>query len=294
VAFLQAVADDSASDVGDRRLFLAGFMNSAEKWRLFCDAWDDELKAGRPISYLRMTEANSFRGQFRGWTKAQRDEKLRGFARVARHFKPISFHVSISRAQNSNVLTPTAPRGVANPHFLCCFAIAAMLSRYIFSQDASLPVEFIFDQQNGVDDDMGLFFDYMKANLPQEAANLISNKPIFRDDKQWFPLQAADMLAWHLRKNHEVRGAWHLDSSEPLYNPEGHLHMELDQSLQDWADEFAKLPGIDKMQSRSEWRKLKREIRRLTAAGFIPPYGSRLKNFLYALRAKLAKLAGLS
>lgn len=289
MAFLQAVADDSASDVADRRLFMAGFVNSAEQWSLFCDAWGDELKAGRPISYLRMAEANNFRGQFRGWTEAQRDAKLRGFARVARHFKPLSFHVSISRVESSNVLKPTAPRGLANPHFLCCFAIAAMLSRYVASQNAAVPVEFVFDQQNGVEDDMGLFFDYMKANLPREAANLINDKPLFKDDQLYLPLQAADMLAWHLRKNHEVYGAWHRDAGEPLYNPEGHLHMELDSPLHNWADQFAKLPGIDKMQSKSEWRRLKREIRRLTAAGFIPPYGSRLKNVLYALRRKLAK-----
>jgi hypothetical protein len=291
LTFLQAVVDDSASDVGDRRLFLAGYLNSAERWALFSDAWGDELKAGRPIHYFRMTEANGLRDEFRGWTDVQRDEKMRGLMRVVRHFKPFSFHVSISRKQNSDVFTPTAPRGLASPHFLCCFGIVSSLSQHIADQNIKTPIEFIFDQQTGVEDDIDLFFDYMKKSLPRKARKLISHRPIFRDDKLYFPLQAADMLAWHLRKNHEVNGSWsRQDSGESLCNPNGHLHGELDVLLPSWADQFVEMPAIQNMQSKSEWRNLKREIRRVTAIGFVPPYGSRLKNLTYPVLMKLKSL----
>jgi hypothetical protein len=57
LAFLQAFIDDSASETGDQRLFMAGYITSAETWVHFADAWAKELKSAPPISYLKMVEA---------------------------------------------------------------------------------------------------------------------------------------------------------------------------------------------------------------------------------------------
>jgi hypothetical protein len=77
MASLQAFIDDSASDTGDRRLYLARYLNRTDRWALFSEAWREELKAAPSIAYLKMSEANAFVGQFKGWTTADRDEKLR-------------------------------------------------------------------------------------------------------------------------------------------------------------------------------------------------------------------------
>lgn len=79
---LQAFCDDSASDKGDKRLFMAGYLDRADRWQLFSEAWLEELQALPSIAYLRMVEANNLRGQFKGWTKKARDQKLKGLARV--------------------------------------------------------------------------------------------------------------------------------------------------------------------------------------------------------------------
>ena len=100
MAFLRAFTDDSASDVGDRRLFMAGYMNRTELWARFAEAWAEELRGAPSIEYLKMAEAQNLRDQFdwrKGWTEEKRDEKLRGLARVIRHFNPISFQMSIDR-----------------------------------------------------------------------------------------------------------------------------------------------------------------------------------------------------
>jgi hypothetical protein len=120
LAFLRAFTDDSGSEVGDRRLFMAGYLNRAELWALFADAWDEELKASPSIDYLKMAEAQNLRDQFdwrNGWTEEKRDEKLRALARVIRHFNPMSFQVSIDRRHFYQVLEPVSPRGLANPTF---------------------------------------------------------------------------------------------------------------------------------------------------------------------------------
>ena len=58
LAFLKAFIDDSAAETGDKRLFMAGFINDANSWSLFSEAWDEELEPfrhaaeGAPVRWL--------------------------------------------------------------------------------------------------------------------------------------------------------------------------------------------------------------------------------------------------
>ncbi len=176
LVFLQAFADDSASEVGDKRLVIAGYLNRADKWALFSEAWDEELRAAPAIEYLKMSEANNLGGQFRHWTKEARDEKLRGLARVIRHFEPWSFETSVSRDQYYRLVTPVAPRG-SNPHFVCDFSFVAGVVRYAKSQRIKTPIKFIFDEQEGVSDDIKMHFDQMIRALPWSTRKLIGGTP---------------------------------------------------------------------------------------------------------------------
>jgi hypothetical protein len=291
LALLQAFADDSASDTGDRRLFMAGYLNRADRWALFADAWDEELRGAPSIDYLKMVEAQHLRGQFQGWAAETRDEKLRGLARVIRHFEPFSFQFSVSRERFDRLLQSVSPRGLGNPHFTCCFGIVASVARYAASQKSGLPIDFIFDEQSGVSADVQLFFGEMKKTLPRAARKLINGTPVFRDDKQFLPLQAADALVWHLRREHEVCVP---PDTLPMANllrcSSGHLMSEIDDAtLESWAAHHSRLPGIDKLQTKSEWRNIKAVIARLSSIGFVPPHGNRWKNKAYTVRERIAK-----
>jgi hypothetical protein len=46
---------------------------------------------------------------------------------------------------------------------------------------------------------------FWKAHEPMEARNtMFGDPPVFRDDKWMLPLQAADLYAWHARKEREL------------------------------------------------------------------------------------------
>jgi hypothetical protein len=152
LAFLRAFTDDSAAQKGDRRLFMAGYLNRADVWARFSEAFDSELRASPAIEYLKMSEANSLQGQFEGWPVAQRDEKIAALARIVRHFKPFSFQFSVDREQYDQTARPASPYGLADPHFWGCFGIISGLTRFAADQGIRTPIEFIFDQQDGTDD----------------------------------------------------------------------------------------------------------------------------------------------
>jgi hypothetical protein len=297
LAFLRAFSDDSAGETGDRRLFMAGYLHRAAQWALFSEAWDEELRATPSIDYLKMSEANSFRDQFerrKGWTEQKRDEKLRGLARVIRHFAPISFQFSIGRKVYENDLTPVSPRGLGVPHFVGCFGVVSGLARYVASQGIKVPIEFIFDEQQGVDADINLFFSHMKKSIPKNARNLIDGVPIFKNDKDklFLPLQAADMLAWHLRREHEFCVLPNtLPMADLLRNNLGHIVWEAgDDMIRSWANHHSKLPGISQLQSKGQWRAIKGEIARLSSLGIDSSTVGHRKNIFQRTRERIVRL----
>lgn len=278
----EAYSDDSAAESGDRRLFIAGYLNSTEGWALFRDAWDECLRTEPKIDYLKMVEANGLRGQFGGWSESERNKKLRRLSFIISHFRPISFSFSISRRDFDTELGGLSPRGL-NAHFISIFAVISGIVRYIEASRAYTPVQFIFDTQHGVDVDLQLFLDWMVRHLSPDARKLINGHPRFEDDNTLNPLQAADMLAWHLRRNHELGDC----DKEMLGRILGEVHLssELDVShLRDWREEFSRLPMLDQMQKQSEWQRLRAGISHLKMAGYRFPYGNRWKNTGYLTR----------
>ncbi len=202
---LHAFIDNSASDVGSRRLFLAGYIHGAESWISFSAAWRAALVHPPAIQYFKMAEAQSLRGQFRQWTQANRDRKLLSLAKVIQDHDPWAVHCSVSRDDYARILAPVAPYPLKNPYSMCFWAViqtAAVYHREL-GIEGTPPVDFVFDQQGGLGDDAALWYDWMKQQQDPEICELLGDRPIFCDDKQVVALQAADMLAWHVRRADE-------------------------------------------------------------------------------------------
>jgi len=269
---------------------MAGFLARADIWASFSYIWAAALAAPPSIEYLKMKEAQNLSGQFRGWSSADRDIKISRLMRVINNFKPLSFEFSVSREQVDRLVRPTSPRGLGSAHFYCTFGVVATLTRYVSGEGVSVPIDFVFDEQSGVSEDISIFFSLMKSKLPKEARRLITSTPIFRDDKHFLPLQAADMLAWHLRREYEDFGERGKLEGANILRSSYHIHSEVPESvLQQWANHFSKMPGLDGLQTKSGWRKFKRRLPSLIASGFVPPYGTRWKNTLYGARERIAR-----
>ncbi|TIM63249.1 MAG: hypothetical protein E5Y60_25730 [Mesorhizobium sp.] len=92
-----------------------------------------------------MVEANGLRGQFAGWTRDARDQKLQGLAEVLDRFRPPwTFDFSISRAEYESHVSPASPRGLSTPYFAITFGVVSAVARHLASQGAITPVTFVF------------------------------------------------------------------------------------------------------------------------------------------------------
>ena len=79
----------------------------------------------------------------------------------------------------------------------------------------------------------------------------------------------ADMLAWHLRREHET--GTELPRTNALRHKAVHLIQEIpDEMLRSWASHHSQQPGLPLVQTKGQWRNFKQEIERLKAAGIDP------------------------
>ena len=268
---LQGFVDDSASDVGDRRIFLVAVINGAEQWAAFADEWHRELQKDS-LAYFKMAEANSLRGQFAGWTRDRRDAKVLALARIIERHHPWFTFCSVSRKEYDEILAPVAPQGLKTPYYTCFWGVMKTTARYHQSlgiEDVP-PVDFIFDDQGGLGDDAALFYRWAKESEDPETQRLLGSTPIFRDDKTMPPLQAADMLAWHIRKDHETGGHYDRAIFELLTENGAGVHMPAAE-LRKLAKKMRRVPGVKHIQTKKEWRETRSSIRAQLAAGAGPP-----------------------
>jgi hypothetical protein len=133
----------------------------------------------------------------------------------------------------------------------------------VHSERINIPIEFIFDEQEGVQADIDFSFDVMKRSLPRGVQKLISGRPIYKSDKLVLPLQAADMLAWHLRREHEDFGQRGQLPMADRLRSSSHLFSGIDDShINNWARQFREMPGISRVQSKAQWQSFRREANR--------------------------------
>jgi len=292
---LSAYFDDSGSDTGERDLVFAGLVNRDDIWEQFSLAWSAALAKPPSIGHLKMVEANGLRGQFAGWKREVRDQKLEDLVEVLHRFRPLwTFDVSVSRAEYEIQVSPASPRGLSTPHFATTFGAVSVVARHLASEGVSTPVKFVFDKQDGVDADVALFFDYMLENLDVVSRELVKMPIAYGDDKRSLPLQAADMLAWHIRRQREgnkdptiLRRAEYIRSAT-------HIEMRIPADLLvRWGDAFSQvLPILQTLKTKGEWQRFRTLVEQAKRDGFQPPHGDDAVETLANIREAWDKFRG--
>ncbi|HEV8241413.1 MAG TPA: DUF3800 domain-containing protein [Thermoanaerobaculia bacterium] len=202
---LQAFIDESGGKGQGRTFMMAGWIAAAEKWAQFSDEWGACLRSSPQIRYFKMREAAALSGEFWGLSEPSRDSKLRQLARiVARHAL-----TAISCAMDIDALPDTFARFGApysDPYFWPFQITIKAICEDLAERGIQEPVEIIFDEQCISGPKAKLWYPLIRAAALHDdpddpAAAIMPVEPLFRSDQDAPPLQAADMLAWLLRRS---------------------------------------------------------------------------------------------
>lgn len=199
---IQAFMDESGVKGTDPVFVFAGFIGRAERWAEFSDEWQRWLDCSPAINYLKMNEAVNLDGEFRHWKATDRDKKLAGCIDILKKYpqKAIYVTVDIPAYQMS---VGKQKHHVSDPYFTAFFAIVAGVGHEVIDTGVPEPLDLIFDEHAIFSPRINLWYPVMLEMVRElddpALARVLPLFPMFRDDKEFLPLQPSDVIAWLFR-----------------------------------------------------------------------------------------------
>lgn len=202
--YLTTYVDESRSPEGDRTFSLCGYCDYSEKWVPFALEWGRILDEPRALEYFRAAEAANLEGQFKGFTRDERDDKVKKLLGLICSYRPIAI-VSGLRGKDYDDLLSKYPEASVPPdpyHF--CMGNILSESCDIAQEVGASQVEFVFDQNKETEAETHLAFEYAKKQVFR-FKTYFGDTITFASKKKQRPLQAADSLAYDFNKMFRLR-----------------------------------------------------------------------------------------
>jgi hypothetical protein len=188
--------DDSGSGGDAQYYVLAGYSATESTWRALWADWRATLDVSPKLEYFKMSEAESRKGQFLGFSPEQRTQRINQFIDVILAHSLQEASVAIPEKSYREVLYPILHKYHANPYYIAFIAMVsahAGINRHSGSREIT---DFIFDQQDGMQNKALRLYHLTKLALPDRQLGRVG----YRSDKDTLPLQAADLIAWQIRR----------------------------------------------------------------------------------------------
>jgi len=202
-AFFDRSADHDLQSVGGT--VVAGFVSTVEQWALWEKDWKAVLDEFH-VRYFHMREFNSYNGEFTD-SKWREELHRRYFvASLAATIKnwavaSIADYMDHQIYRDANKLCETDK--IFNPYVECGRNCALHTQDFIRNKVKSdLPISYVFERG---DEGVGMLMDFMeRCNLPcptfKRPRVNPQNPDLDREDPPMIQLQAADLLAWEIRR----------------------------------------------------------------------------------------------
>ena len=210
---LQAWFDESGK--GQEPVYLlAGYVGKKTMWEDFADDWQAELDRTPCLPYLHANESQLFKG----WAPEERIERLLRFVAIIRNHQPVGITFMLKQDEYRQffsvisrhpTITPAERRMLKNPYYhsftmILKIMLKAQAKKWKESGVREL-IEVLFDDDIDRLQRLKLgfagFVATVKKQNPEYLDLLINKDAECRDDKVFLPLQACDLLAWHLRRH---------------------------------------------------------------------------------------------
>jgi hypothetical protein len=203
-------ADNSgeAEDPQHKASSVAGFVATADNWKLFEQRWQQNVLDRFELDYMHMNEFKGYAGKFAKF-KGNRHEEIALFQAVCRairdsYLTPIGSSLRLADLRRFNQKhDQTLDDFAFNAH------VCAQLMKLLYGENL---IETFFDRTNGVLRKLDLAEQYAESDpdcpgiLDTIQLNALGKGETFR---KVLPIQAADFLAWELRRDMGDKDEWY-------------------------------------------------------------------------------------
>jgi len=204
---------DESGSHGKGDYVISGYIAHKDTWTEFAKMWNAACHSATPrrIEYLKMSEWQhrdplKHSGQFLGWSDADAEQKIHRILAVLGAFLDGGhigeFTSSISWDIYNRCIDGACKQVFSNPYYFNLMQITKRAAQFAKSKDPKFDgkIHFVFDEGNSAQAQASVHFQYMKSFAEDNLGALMG--PIsFASDKDEPALQAADVIAWHNRRN---------------------------------------------------------------------------------------------
>lgn len=199
----QAFVDESGIDGQGPFLVFAGLIGQAEDWARFSADWRAVLDMEPKIPVFRMHDAAACRGAFRGWSWKARDKRLRQLVDVIARHPLMAIHCTMDIVGFTSVIRDQHRKPLNQMYFWPFHMIIMAVAHELLERGEAQRFEIIFDENAMFGNHAKRWFPITKAMteaIDPEMSAVLPVEPMFKADDEFLPLQAADLLAWFLRR----------------------------------------------------------------------------------------------
>lgn len=181
---------------------MAGFIGRAQDWVRFSGRWKDTLASAPSVSRLKMNNAAKCKGEFNTFSKGARDKKVRQLVRVLDQYEFTAISCIVDTTGFEEHLAPIQPRPTKTLYTNTFYAIMRAACLEILDQGVrNERVEIFFDENSQCGTTAIRMYPAFRMGVTRRERLLLPTVPSFGNDDGLMPLQAADLLAWLLRRS---------------------------------------------------------------------------------------------
>lgn len=196
---LQVYCDESGNN--DPPVYvLAGVVGRPDDWLAFSEEWQRELDAEPPLPYFKMSDASRPTGVWRSMTSEARGARLGRFASILHRHMLFSICVVVNHDDYKEEYRGYVAPEVDDPYIFLFDSLIVRTIEVCDRQNIDGKMDFIFDSRPDKQPLMKRV-EGPAVFLPPNSADRLNGDPIFRDDRDALPIQAADMVAWLVRRS---------------------------------------------------------------------------------------------
>ena len=257
MAVFTAFSDESGVEDLRGKFLVGGYAASEMDWPFFARAWQERVLDGPPpIPYLHMKEIRreSFRAKHNLTPRDAEDrvdEAIRlirstgGLVAVASTMLRADLEDGLHRKVREHGVRPRI--GIDEPDYFCYLAYALYVLKEVqHLYPEARRIDFVVSKKNKITNHVKEFHDVLRELIGPPLDSLVGELiPGSMEDR--LPLQAADVLCWHLQRHYAAQVTGKPDRIDEhrlklLGETQGHLH---EYSLADMEKFFERLIHLE-------------------------------------------------
>ena len=205
------VAFIEGSSAGDRAIHaLAGWIASNDKWQAFTEAWQAALQTHPGVRRFNLQEFIAGQGEFSSFSEETRKQKIRNLLRVIEEHELVGIGSTLSQGTFDKFIAERNPdktivsenRRIPNPfrspYFFLGYALMVRALPQLYANGISDKIDFVFSDrvtERANIEQLAGDIQRWKGNMSGPIAQMICGSPLFLNDSQAIPLQAASLHA---------------------------------------------------------------------------------------------------